>query len=570
MAASLLAGGVLLWGMSGTAKSQTDQPLARNVELVGHSDLGGRGLHAAVWGHRDFAYVGSAGQRSSNNPALCPGRGVTVVDIADPGRPEVVGSVAQRTATTAEDVHVLAVDSAEFRGDLLATGIQRCSEEGTGGLSLWDVTDPRAPVELGFFGTGRGPIGVHELDVFRRESRTIGLLAVPFSETLDPQNQGDLRIVDLSDPRAPVQLGHWGLGRGIGQGARDGLGRDSQNYAHSVRASLDGRLAYVSYWDAGAVILDISDLDNPRYVGRTQFAPGDEGNAHSAVPAKGGRLLVQADEDVYTRNEALYVQVGASSELVDASYGSFRTLAGSEGVFGPTVYVGRGCPESGGGLPEDPYFADPVGRVALVDRGDCTFVEKVQRAQQLGAIGVVIGNRGPGTIALDGDVSALRIPAAMIAQDSADRVKEALARGEAVAIGLSTEQGRYDDWGYLRFWDITDPTNPVQVAQFATEHARPDPRQGAPEGGWYTAHQPVVLGDRLYVSWYSDGVRILDIADPTRPREVGYFVPPRGEPRPGEPVAHTQRPFVWGIYVRGDLILASDQHTGLYILRERG
>ena len=41
------------------ALGQLDQSLAHQVELVGHSDLGGRGLNAAVWAHRNFAYVGT-------------------------------------------------------------------------------------------------------------------------------------------------------------------------------------------------------------------------------------------------------------------------------------------------------------------------------------------------------------------------------------------------------------------------------------------------------------------------------------------------------------------------------
>ena len=559
-----------------TALGQAGQATAHNVELVGHSDLGGRGLNAAVWGHRNFAYVGTWGRRGSNEPALCPGLGVTVVDIADPTRPSVVGSVAQKPGTSAEDVHVLTVDTAAFSGDLLATGIQRCSNQGVGGLSLWDVTDPTRPAELGFFDTGRGPGGVHEFSLFQRDGRTIGLLAVPFSETLDPEQQGDLRIVDLTDPRAPTQLSHWGLARALGIGPRSGLGRDSQNYAHSVRASPDGNLAYIAYWDAGVVILDISDLRAPRAIGRTAFDADDEGNAHSTALVNGSRILVEADEDYWIRSEAVAVSGVPGADVLDAAYGAFRALAPpGEGVVGALAYVGRGCPAGPGrdGAPsrpvEDPYLADPNGRIAMVDRGDCTFVEKVQRAQQAGALGVVIANPEPSLPAPDGDIAGLAIPAAVIRAGPAAAIKDALQRGGDVAVRLGAELFKYDEWGYLRFWDVGDPANPVQVGEFATPHARPDPRHGPPDDGWYTVHQPVVLGDRLYASWYSDGVRVLDVADPTRPREVGFFLPPVGPPTPAAGLAaRPQGPFVWGVYVRGDLVLASDHHTGLYLLRD--
>ena len=549
--------------------SEVRQPQAVGIELVGHTDLGGRGSNAAVWGHRGFAYVGSWGQRGGSPTASCPALGVSVVNLADPTQPAVVGSVAQRPGTSAEDVHVLAVDTTAFRGDLLAAGVQRCAGDAPGGLSLWDVTDPRRPSELGFFDTGRGTAGVHELDLFRRDERTIGLLAVPFSETLDAQRQGDLRIVDLSDPRSPVQLADWGIGRALGWSAREGLGRDSQNYAHSVRASQDGRLAYVSYWDAGVIILDISDLRNPRYLGRTTFDPTDEGNAHSATAARGGRLLVQADEDTNVRTEALLVQGVPRLGLVEAAFGAFRPLLDAVGgVAAAAAYVGRGCPVGGTVAAEDPYIADPRDKVAIVDRGDCTFVEKVARAQANGAVAVVIANRDSSLISPDGDAGGIRVPAALIRQEAGDLLKDAVARGESVTVSLSPDHIRYDDWGGLRFWDLADPANPTPVATYLTPNAATDRADGPPDDGWYTAHHAQVLGDRLYVSWYSDGVRVLDIANPTRPREVGSFIPPAG--RSGGPsiAGRPDRPFVWGIYARGDVILASDHNTGLYILRE--
>ena len=56
------------------------------------------------------------------------------------------------------------------------------------------------------------------------------------------------------------------------------------------------------------------------------------------------------------------------------------------GVFhGQTVYVGRGCTD-------DPYLADPAGKVALIDRGACFFGTKVARAEAAGAIGVIVIN----------------------------------------------------------------------------------------------------------------------------------------------------------------------------------
>jgi len=36
----------------------------------------------------------------------------------------------------------------------------------------------------------------------------------------------------------------------------------------------------------------------------------------------------------------------------------------------------------------------------------------------------------------------------------------------------------------------------------------------------------------VYCAWFAGGLRIVDIADPMAPREVGHFIP---EPAPGKP-----------------------------------
>jgi len=38
-----------------------------------------------------------------------------------------------------------------------------------------------------------------------------------------------------------------------------------------VRANVDGTRAYLSYWDAGFIMLDPTDPTNPRYLGRTEY-----------------------------------------------------------------------------------------------------------------------------------------------------------------------------------------------------------------------------------------------------------------------------------------------------------
>ena len=71
-----------------------------------------------------------------------------------------------------------------------------------------------------------------------------------------------------------------------------------------------------------------------------------------------------------------------------------------------TVFVGRGCavenPSTVGGPPVppggDPYLANPSGKVALIERGKCSFAEKATRAIAAGATAVVIHNNAAGIV----------------------------------------------------------------------------------------------------------------------------------------------------------------------------
>jgi len=84
--------------------------------------------------------------------------------------------------------------------------------------------------------------------------------------------------------------------------------------------------------------------------------------------------------------------------------GSYRNTATvgwapiTTGFTGDVAFVGRGCPA--GSItptsPDDPYLANPAGKVALIDRGACAISLKVDRAAKAGATAVLIGLVAPG------------------------------------------------------------------------------------------------------------------------------------------------------------------------------
>jgi choice-of-anchor B domain-containing protein len=80
----------------------------------------------------------------------------------------------------------------------------------------------------------------------------------------------------------------------------------------------------------------------------------------------------------------------------------------------------------------------------------------------------------------------------------------------------STEDGKYlvvadESDGYpARIFNIEDIGNPVEVAQFTANEES-------------LVHNPYIKGGLCFVSHNTEGLRVLDIADPTLPVEVGYY-----------------------------------------------
>jgi hypothetical protein len=131
---------------------------------------------------------------------------------------------------------------------------------------------------------------------------------------------------------------------------------------------------------------------------------------------------------------------------------------------------------------------------------------------------------------------------------------------------------RQKEWGYQRFYDVSDPTRPLTLGTFATENAVAGEDGQIPENGYYSVHNNIVVGSREYVSWYSDGVRIVDVSNPTHPTEVGFFIPPPAPDPQGfivAPDGSEDLTMVWGVAIGDDpdIVFASDINSGLWIFR---
>jgi hypothetical protein len=121
--------------------------------------------------------------------------------------------------------------------------------------------------------------------------------------------------------------------------------------------------------------------------------------------------------------------------------------------------------------------------------------------------------------------------------------------------------------------DITDETRPFPVANYqvpesAGHFCQRGGRFGAHSLNW--SYNPAFYKKLIVVSYFNAGARAVDIRDPFRPVEVGFFIPATTEKtasRSGQQAIQTNNV---EIDDRGYIYLADRAHTGLHIVRLTG
>ena len=668
-AASALLGTAALLPVAPPASSQTAATFggdARNIRVVGHNDLGGQGLNGEVTVVGTTAVVG-AGYTPQNIMELatnktaalnvappCVTVPVKVVDLADPTRPRVASTIPVPEGQTARDVSALHISTPAFTGDLLAIAFSTCkydrrtyferriSNPGSfahRGIAYYDVTDPDRPRFLSRyfadsenFDPSAAPCGpdaegncakdLFSVELKRlRDGRIMTLTTTP-QGVANNTISGDLRLVDVTDPTKPVQVGNWpGFGEGPSQASVNGC--HPRAGARSARFTPDGSKIVLPYLDGGVYVLDATNLARPTVAGQFTY-PADwtvEGQAAYVATAEvGGRqLTLVSEEDWYWMTSALRIDsppdlAGLTTGCVDLQTNMdlkfqqqiFRQPGGQ--VSGEMVYVGRSCadrisPTSGARVSADPYLADARGKIAVVEYGaaavapavaglDTTFCSgssKVRVAQDNGARALValrtvaagtaessaglpaLGTPREPTDEVGGATGELSIPSLNIKQATTNALRQALCPAfDAVnrrCTGGRTVTGTLLDlpgeWGGLRVLDTTDPAKPTQVTEYRTANAQvfppPDHR------GIYSVHHAVTEGERAYAAWNSDGLRVLDLRSGGVPIEIASFVPPD---RPDPTGTVPAKAYVQGVALTAGHVVISDVNSGLWVLEK--
>jgi minor extracellular serine protease Vpr len=108
-----------------------------------------------------------------------------------------------------------------------------------------------------------------------------------------------------------------------------------------------------------------------------------------------------------------------------------RPLETLSSLQAPLVYIGLAAQDL------SPEVAESVrGKVALIDRGEVAFDEKLSRAQAAGALGVVMVNNEPGNPFIMAGSISYAIPGVMITQPMGQLIKRKLAQQEEIVVNF--------------------------------------------------------------------------------------------------------------------------------------
>jgi len=154
--------------------------------------------------------------------------------------------------------------------------------------------------------------------------------------------------------------------------------------------------------------------------------------------------------------------IAGNYQVGTASFGAPLSAQGLSG----NVAAGVDPADSTGALTTDgcsalTNAADVSGRIALLDRGNCTFATKAKNAQNAGAIGVIIADN---TLelpppSLGGTDASVTIPAVMVSQADGATMRAQLPSGVLVTLGLNESiRAGADASGRALLWT----PNPVQ------------------------------------------------------------------------------------------------------------
>ena len=580
------------------------------IELVGqvtvHDAEPGLIADVAVDPDLDYAYLARWGGEACAGPEGggkdTPDGGVYVIDISDPTNPVEVGFIPTHQDTlVGEGMQVIRLDTAYFTGDVLVVNHEGCGKNYKAGVSLWDVTDPLNPKKLQEnFGDitldgQRDPGDVNQThSAFAWQAGDRAYLVAT-----DDEEAADVDIFDITNPKKPVLIAEFDLNELAVSQPELGL---TDSFLHDmVVKEINGEfIMLLSYWDGGYVQLNVTDPTNPVLLAESDYAVFDpvfptisppEGNGHQAEFTIDNRFVIGTDEDFDPYRLTIVTDDSGDSR---AKLGTQTTVEQAEAITGTTVFVGQACPGDTA-VPAAPTTGGPY--IAVVERGVCTFEEKVAAVEAAGGYSAVLIMNRTGADACNAVLSPFLVNEALpvllttreggfglFDVESQFDLEDCLAGTgitsleSIVPVGtvgdvVTGVEAVFDGWGYVHLFDAATMADLDQY--IIPEAANPAFAEGF---GDLSVHEVAVdpQDESLaYLSYYAGGLRAIQIqcggvpyvtGDPTLDTstcelvEVGGYLDPAGNN-------------FWGVqtYIGEDgftYILASDRDSGLWIFKD--
>jgi hypothetical protein len=247
--------------------------LTANTRLIAHHDLDGFGDGMQVIKVGQFLYIAHLGTTWM---------ALSILDVADPENPKLLRQLRHVPNTHNHKVQI--VGNTLIQNSEASTYIPDSGPEPpVTGVNVYNLDDPTDPRPVGFHPVPG--LGVHR--IWFRDAPYAHIAA-----HIPGVKERGYQILDLSDQAHPRMMGAWSV-------PEDWEKLDPQHDHFQVHGVIPhGNRAYASCTDAGMVILDISDLGNPRIISHINWSPPYGGYSHTSLPLPGRGLIVEVCEEV--------------------------------------------------------------------------------------------------------------------------------------------------------------------------------------------------------------------------------------------------------------------------------
>ncbi|HYI46195.1 MAG TPA: hypothetical protein VE174_12130 [Actinomycetota bacterium] len=296
-----------------------------------------------------------------------------------------------------------------------------------------------------------------------------------------------LWVIDVSNPKKPKRVGHLPC---AGSGYDVGLWKNiavmsSDSASGNSSTKKDGCNVKGTDGQEGIRLVDISDRKRPKEI---KFVETQCGSHTNIVVPRGKKAYVYVQSYPASTSGACPEAHGIIS-VVDIS-----KPAKAKVVSQPSTSPAVGC--------HDGAIDGTIAYMACLSEGQIWDISDPLQPEVLSHI-----NDVPDAIWHSADTSN--------GGNIAVFGFESFGPGNASCTGAGEGTG-----GALWFYDVADPTNPIQLGHFVPPRTI---------DGLCTAHNfnviPKIERDALVTAWYAGGFMVVDFTDPAAPVEFGHYVP---------------------------------------------